>query len=90
MASKHNPHPCLIGLDLGTSAIKGVLMDAHGAVLAEAGADTRLLEPREGWVEVIPEQHYQNVCRVIRELAAAAPDEVARRTEDILADLRAD
>ncbi len=67
---------CLIGLDLGTSAIKGVLTDARGAVLAEAGAATRLLHPHPGWVEVEPEPHYRNVCRVIRELAAAAPGEV--------------
>ena len=69
--------PCLIGLDLGTSAIKGVLTDGHGAVLAEAGADSCFLHPQEGWVEVESERHYRNVCRVIRELAAAAPAEVA-------------
>ena len=67
----------LIGLDLGTSAIKGVLTDARGSVLAEAGADTRMLHPRSGWVEVDPEQHYRNACGVIRELVAAAPGEVA-------------
>jgi sugar (pentulose or hexulose) kinase len=67
---------CLIGLDLGTSAIKGVVTDDHGRVLAETGADTRLLHPKDGWVEVDPEQFYQNVCQVVRELAAAAPGEV--------------
>jgi sugar (pentulose or hexulose) kinase len=71
-----HPSACLIGLDLGTSAIKGVLTDARGTVLAEAGADSRFIHPREGWVEVEPEPHYRNVCRVIRELAAAAPGEV--------------
>lgn len=67
----------LIGLDLGTSAIKGVLTDGAGAVLAEASAATSLLHPREGWVEVDPEQHYGLVCGVLRELAAAAPGDVA-------------
>lgn len=67
---------CLIGLDLGTSAIKGVLTDERGAVLAEAGADNCLLHPQDGWVEVEPQPHYQNLCRVIRELVAAAPGEV--------------
>ena len=67
---------CLIGLDLGTSAIKGVLMTAQGAVLAEAGAATELLHPREGWVEGDPEQHYGLVCGVLRELAGRAPGEV--------------
>lgn len=66
----------LIGLDLGTSAIKGVLMTAQGDVLAEAGSATTLLHPRAGWVEVAPEAHYQNVCAVLRELASVAPNEV--------------
>ncbi len=66
----------LIGLDLGTSAIKGVLTDEHGTVQAEAGADTRFLHPHGGWVEVEPERHYRNVRDVIRELAAAAPGAV--------------
>lgn len=68
---------CLIGLDLGTSAIKGVLTDACGTVLAGAGADTRFQQPRDGWVEVEAEPHYRSVCRVIRDLAAAAPGRVA-------------
>ena len=68
---------CLIGLDLGTSAIKGVLTDPAGAVLAEAGAESHFLHPQDGWVEIEPQQHYQNVCRVIRELVSAAPAEVA-------------
>ena len=77
MSDSRTPQACLIGLDLGTSSIKGVLTDDRGRVLAEAGADTRMLSPRDGWVEVEPEQHYRNVCGVIRELAAAAPAEVA-------------
>ena len=71
-----HPQRCLIGLDLGTSAIKGVLTDAKGCVLAETGADTCLLHLREGWVEVEPEQHYRKVCQVIRKLAAVSQGEV--------------
>lgn len=66
----------LIGLDLGTSAIKGVLTDGSGRVLAEAGADSCFLHPQEGWVEVEPEQQYRKLCQVIRELAVAAPGPV--------------
>jgi len=77
MTSRDALQPYLIGLDLGTSAIKGVLLDSRGTVLAEAGAESCFLHPDEGWVEVDPEQHYQNVCQVIRQLATAAPGEVA-------------
>ena len=54
----------LIGLDLGTSAVKGVLLDARGRVCAEASAETVLSHPRDGWVEVDTEGHYRTVCDV--------------------------
>ena len=77
MKTLHTKEQLLIGLDLGTSAIKGVLMAADGRILKEVAQDNQLLCPRDGWVEVEPEHHYQNVCRVIRELAADAPSEIA-------------
>jgi sugar (pentulose or hexulose) kinase len=65
--------PYLIGLDLGTSAIKGLLVDGRGRVCAEAGVDTALRHPHEGWAEVDAEEHYRRVCGVLRTLAGAAP-----------------
>ena len=47
---------CLIGLDLGTSAIKGVLVDADGHVLARADVPTTPRHPHDGWVETDPEE----------------------------------
>jgi len=67
----------LMGLDLGTSAIKGVLIDAKGNEIATAEKRTTFIHPAEGWVEVDPEQHYQDVCGVIRELAAAVFEPIA-------------
>ncbi len=67
---------CFIGLDLGTSGLKGVLTDSHSRVLATAEVDSSFLHPHDGWVEVDPEQHYRNVCQVIRELATAADGEI--------------
>ena len=67
----------LIGLDLGTSAIKGVLMDQYGMVLAEAEKTVAFIHPQPDWCEICPEQHYQDVCGVIRKLSAAAPVPVA-------------
>jgi sugar (pentulose or hexulose) kinase len=74
-APLHSGH--LIGIDLGTSAIKAVRTDAGGTVLAEACAATELLVPRAGWVEVEPEALYRNLCRVVREVAQASPAPVA-------------
>jgi xylulokinase len=64
----------LIGLDLGTSTTKGVLLSADGRIIADSKAETEFIKPREGYIEVDPELHYRSVCRVIRELADKVPD----------------
>jgi xylulokinase len=68
---------CLIGLDLGTTGLKGVLMDRQGRVRAGAEADTCLLHPAEGRVEVDPGGHRDAVYGVIRTLADAAGGRVS-------------
>ncbi|WP_043539889.1 xylulokinase [Salinarimonas rosea] len=44
----------VIGLDLGTSGLKGVLVDEGQAVLAEATAPLAVSRPHEGWSEQNP------------------------------------
>ena len=63
----------LIGLDVGTSAVKGVLLSATGEQLALGKRETKLQYPQPGFVEVEPEGHYRSVCDLIRELASHAP-----------------
>ncbi|MCK4516142.1 MAG: hypothetical protein KAU31_12850, partial [Spirochaetaceae bacterium] len=67
----------LMGLDLGSSAIKGVVIDAAGTTLATASESSTLIYPQEGWVEYDPEEHYRGVCRVIRTLAGAVTKPIA-------------
>lgn len=43
-----------IGLDLGTSGLKGVLIDGSQKVLAEASAPLTVQRPHEGWSEQSP------------------------------------
>lgn len=43
-----------IGLDLGTSGVKGVLIDDAQKVVAEATASLTVSRPREGWSEQSP------------------------------------
>ena len=43
-----------IGLDLGTSGLKGVLIDDAQAVLAEATAPLQVQRPHDGWSEQSP------------------------------------
>ena len=45
----------LVGLDVGTSAIKGVAIDEEGHVLATANAEYPLSRPQPGWAEQDPD-----------------------------------
>ena len=52
----HGRKAVTIGIDIGTSGAKGVLLRRRtGAVIARAGAAYPLLTPRPGWTEQQPE-----------------------------------
>ncbi len=44
-----------VGLDVGTSAVKGIALDEHGTVLGRAEEGYPLSTPRPGWAEQDPE-----------------------------------
>lgn len=62
----------LIGLDVGTSSVKGVLIDLDGRLLTESECGHALLTPRPGWAEQDPAQWWRGAIAVLRELAAVA------------------
>ncbi|MBS0563589.1 MAG: xylulokinase [Proteobacteria bacterium] len=43
-----------LGLDLGTSGLKGMVMDAAQGIVAEASAPLAVARPRDGWSEQLP------------------------------------
>jgi len=59
-----------IGLDLGTSGLKGVLIDAGQRVLAEATAPLAVSRPAPGWSEQAPADWTLAVEAVLTALAA--------------------
>lgn len=61
-----------IGLDIGTSSVKGVLVDEAGQVLARASGDYPLLVPRPGWTEQQPEDWWTASEQVLTELTTQA------------------
>jgi sugar (pentulose or hexulose) kinase len=63
----------LIGLDVGTSAVKGVLVSSEGARLAAARRTTRLERRSPGRVELEAKEHYRCLCDLLRELGSRAP-----------------
>lgn len=62
-----------IGLDLGTSGLKGILMDEDQGVVAEATAPLSVSRPAEGWSEQSPADWVAAAEQVMDALAAKAP-----------------
>ena len=61
-----------IGLDLGTSGLKGVLIGEDQAIRAEATAALEVTRPHDGWSEQDPASWLFAADRVMRELGAQA------------------
>ncbi len=57
-----------IGVDLGTSGVKLLLVDASGKILAEASREYPVLYPQVGWTEQRPEDWYNAAIDGIKEL----------------------
>jgi xylulokinase len=66
--------PLLLGIDVGTSALKAVLLDADGALMGEASATYPLHTPRPGWTEQAPEDWWGACVAALRQLWAAGHD----------------
>lgn len=59
-----------LGLDLGTSGLKGVVIDDAQRVVAEASAPLTVSRPHEGWSEQAPADWIAAAERVLDQLAA--------------------
>ncbi|MEJ7650401.1 MAG: FGGY family carbohydrate kinase [Nakamurella sp.] len=62
----------VVGVDIGTSSSKGVLVDLAGAVIASAIREHRVDRPRPGHVEMDGTIWWQEFVSITRELLAAA------------------
>ena len=63
----------LIGLDIGTSSVKGVLMEETGRVFASAKELFFYQSPQPGMVELEPFQYMEACCSVVKKLAKESP-----------------
>ncbi|TBW33574.1 xylulokinase [Siculibacillus lacustris] len=68
---------CFLGLDIGTSAVKAILVDETGGARAEASSPLALSRPRPGWSEQHPDAWWQAVEATLDALAAAAPADLS-------------
>ncbi len=60
--------PYLIGIDVGTSSAKAVLIDGRGTVLAVSAPEYDFQTPKPLWAESNPEDWYAATVRAIREV----------------------
>ena len=60
----------LLGIDLGTTAVKSLLLDADGAVAGSATAPLSLAIPRPGWSEQDPAEWWTATGASVRNVMA--------------------
>jgi xylulokinase len=63
---------CYLGIDVGTSGTKTLVMDAEAKVLATATAEHEVSTPRPGWSEQNPDDWWQATCKSVKKAVKAA------------------
>lgn len=53
-----------LAYDVGTSSVKAILTDLNGQILASAAESYPLHMPESGWVEQVPSDYWNAVCKV--------------------------
>ena len=70
-----------LGVDIGTYSSKGVIVDASGAIVAEAQRPHEMIVPRPGWAEHRPEEDwwgdFVSITRTLLERSGVAPADIA-------------
>ncbi|MCA0433714.1 MAG: xylulokinase [Proteobacteria bacterium] len=66
-----------LGLDFGTSSVKGVLIDDRQKIIATASSPLKVSRPHPGWSEQNPEDWWKAAGKVVAMLRKAKPKAVA-------------
>jgi xylulokinase len=66
-----------LGLDLGTSSVKAILVNEAQTLLAEASIPLEVSRPHPLWSEQAPENWWQGVLQAVAAIKAANPNEFA-------------
>ncbi|WP_372726145.1 FGGY family carbohydrate kinase, partial [Novipirellula sp.] len=61
-----------LGIDIGTSGTKTLLIQADGKIVAEATAEYPLAQPRPGWTEQDPELWWNATVKTVNEVMASS------------------
>ena len=73
-----NTEPLFLGLDVGTSGVKAILVSPTGDVRASATTPLTLSTPRPGWAEQDPEAWWKASVASIRDVLARVDDAASR------------
>ncbi|GAE30977.1 xylulokinase [Halalkalibacter hemicellulosilyticus] len=68
----------VVGVDLGTSAVKVLLMNRKGNVVAEYSESYPLIQVKSGYSEQDPEQWVEKTTNVLSQLVKENPEEAAK------------
>lgn len=63
----------VMGIDLGTSGVKAILVDENGKVCGEATKPYRLIQHKPGYCEQNPEDWVEQTVAAMKELMARQP-----------------
>ncbi len=63
----------LLGVDVGTTATKAVLVDQSGHVVSQGRAEYPTTHLQIGWVEQDPNDYWKSFCQAVSEALSAAP-----------------
>ncbi len=67
----------LLGIDIGTSATKTLLVQEDGQILASASAEYPLLSPKPGWSEQNPQDWWQATVKTVRQVMKSSRQRAA-------------
>lgn len=67
-----------IGLDIGTSGVKAVLMSQAGALIADAVSPLQVTRPHPGWSEQSPDAWWDATQSAIDALAKVEPQKISK------------
>jgi len=68
----------VLGIDLGTSSVRALLIDEEGVVVASAMRTYPIHAAHPGWAEQDPDEWWEATCLAIGECRKAAPDALIR------------
>ncbi len=76
--SNNSTGPTYLGIDIGTSGVKAMLIDAGGQALADATAPLSVSRPQDGWSEQDPKDWWQATLACLDALSKSTPEVLAR------------